>query len=75
MGSVGCNEPGAGDTERTRNVLAAGAQKAEKNETIRYFSLCSLFLFATGKMALCLVGVHAVFSVLALTFNQYGLIL
>lgn len=33
------------------------------------------FLFATGRVVLCLVGVHAVFSVLALTFNQYWLIL
>lgn len=34
-------------------------------------SLSVLFLFATGRVVLCLVGVHAVFLVLALTFNQY----
>lgn len=58
-------------TERTRRVLAAGAQNAGRDETSRYFSLCSLFLFDTGRMVLGLVGVHDVFSVLALTFNQY----
>lgn len=63
MGAVGCNEPGRAGrgTERTRRVLAAGAQKAERDETSCYFSLCCLFIFAAGGMVLCLAGVHAVY--------------
>lgn len=77
MVSVGCNEPGRAGrgTERTKRVLAAGAQKAERDETSSYFSLCCLFIFATGRMVLYLVRVHAVLSVLTLNFNEHWLIL
>lgn len=54
-----------------KESVGSWGQKAERDETSRYFFLRSLFLFATGRMVLCLVGVHAVFSVVALTFNQY----
>lgn len=70
--AVGCDEPGRAGrgTERTRKVLAAGTQKAEGDETSCYFSLCCL-IFASGRIVLYLVGVQAVFAVLALTFNEH----
>lgn len=60
---------------KDKDGVGSWGLEGRKDETSCYVPLCSHFIFATGRTMLCLVGVYMVFSVLALTFNQYWLIL